>query len=133
MAKYTKELPQVLVLKRTFVQKFPNGQQVALYHSDLLDQYITVPLIDSQFKTTKESVIEILNRISDEDIVENITFLDESELNINKECADIILNSGKINEMTFLEELISSEKSFLSLLEQTIIEQEVITEQESNQ
>ena len=39
-----KELPQLLVLKRTFTQRFPNGQQVALYHSEALDQYITIPL-----------------------------------------------------------------------------------------
>lgn len=123
-----KELPQVLVLKRSFVQKFPNGQQVALYHSDFLDQYITVPLIDSQFSTTKESILDTLQRISEKDIVENIIFNDNSELNINKECADIILQSTKINEELFLEEISASEKSFLSILEQ-----EVIQEQESQE
>lgn len=129
MHKKIKELPQVLVLKRSFVQRFPNGQQVALYHSDFLDQYVTVPLMDSQFSTTKESVIETLKRISEQDIIENIKFEDDTELNINKECADIILGSCEINDDLFLEKLISSEKSFLLILEQTI-DQEVISEQE---
>lgn len=112
-----KELPQVLVLKRTYIQRFPNGQHVALYHSDALDQYITVPLDGSQFSNTTESILDILDIISKENIVETLIFNDLSELNINKECADIILNYLQINgELS--ENIAESDKRFLEILEQ---------------
>jgi hypothetical protein len=112
-----KELPQVLVLKRTFIQRFPNGQQVALYHSDHLDQYITIPLDGSQFSNTTEAVIEKLNQISENNDTQTILFDDLSELNINKECADVILNFIESNEEV-IEHLTVSDKSFLEVLEQ---------------
>jgi len=112
-----KELPQVLVLKRTFIQRFPNGQQVALYHSDHLDQYITIPLDGSQFSNTTEAVIEKLNKISENNDTQTILFDDLSELNINKECADVILNFIESNEEV-IEHLTVSDKSFLEVLEQ---------------
>lgn len=112
-----KELPQVLVLKRTFIQRFPNGQQVALYHSDHLDQYITIPLDGSQFSNTTEAVIEKLNKISENNDTQTILFDDLSELNINKECADVILNFIESNEEV-IEHLTASDKSFLEVLEQ---------------
>ena len=112
-----KELPQVLILKRTYVQRFPNGQHVALYHSDALDQYITVPLDGSQFSNTTESILGVLNTISQEDIVETLVFNDSTELNINKECADIILNYLQSNE-ELSENIAESDKKFLEILEQ---------------
>lgn len=117
MAKKNKDLPQVLVLKRTYIQRFPNGQQVALYHSDHLDQYITIPLDGSQFSNTTEAVIEKLQQISENDEVQSLVFEDLSELNINKECADIILKFIETNE-ELVEHLIVSDKSFLEVLEQ---------------
>lgn len=115
--KREKDLPQVLILKRAFIQRFPNGQQVALYHSEHLDQYITVPLDGSQFSNTTEAVIEKLTQISETDDVQTILFDDLSELNINKECADIILNFISSNE-ELIEHISISDKSFLELLEQ---------------
>ena len=97
-----KDLPQVLVLKRTYIQRFPNGQQVALYHSDHLDQYITIPLDGSQFSNTTENVLEKLYKISEEDSIETINFMDESSLDINKECADILLDYIKDRKSTRL-------------------------------
>lgn len=114
-----KDLPQILVLKRTFIQRFPNGQQVALYHSDLLDQYITVPLDGSKFSNTTESVYNTLLAISESDSVKNIKFEDDSELNINKECADVILQFLD-NQEELIEQLALSDKSFLEILEQAV-------------
>lgn len=114
-----KELPQVLVLKRAYIQRFPNGQQVALYHSDALNQFVTVPLDDSQFSNTTESFIDQLTQISENDATETLRFDDASELNINKECADIILNFITSNE-EISEHLSISDKSFLEVLEQAV-------------
>lgn len=115
------ELPQILILKRTYVQRFPNGQQVALYHSEHLDQFITVPLDlhkgGSKFSNTSESVIEQLSEISENDEMQTILFDDLSELTINKECADVIL--GFISSHEELAEQISiSEQCFLEILKQ---------------
>jgi hypothetical protein len=112
-----KDLPQVLVLKRAYIQRFPNGQQVALYHSDHLDQYITIPLDGSQFSNTTEAVIQKLNQISENNEVQTLLFDDLSELNINKECADVILNFIESHEEV-IEHLNISDKSFLEVLEQ---------------
>jgi hypothetical protein len=126
------DLPQVLVLKRTFIQRFPNGQQVALYHSDYLDQYITVPLDSSQFSNTTEAVIEKLKNISENNDIQTILFDDLSELNINKECADVILEFILIDE-ELDERISSSDKSFLEILEQAIQKLSDITESEQQQ
>jgi ethanolamine ammonia-lyase small subunit len=112
-----RDLPQVLILKRTYIQRFPNGQQVALYHSEHLNQYITVPLDGSKFSNTSESVLEKLTQISENDDIQPIIFNDLSELNINKECADVILNFISNNE-ELAEQLHVSDKSFLEILEQ---------------
>ena len=118
MIKKKKDLPQVLILKRTYIQRFPNGQQVALYHSEHLDQYITVPLDGSQFTNTTESILTKLNQISENDDIQTILFDDLSELNINKECADVILNF--IGEKQLDEKVCISDKNFLELLTQAI-------------
>lgn len=114
-----KDLPQVLVLKRAFIQRFPNGQQVALYHSEHLDQYITVPLDGSHFSNTTESFVQQLKQISEQNDTQTLLFNDLSELNINKECADIILSFLENNE-EIKEHLSISDKSFLEVLEQAV-------------
>jgi hypothetical protein len=127
-----KDLPQVLILKRTYVQRFPNGQQVALYHSEHLHQFITVPLDGSSFSNTTESVLEKLTQISENDDIGVIIFDDQSELNINKECADVILNFINNNE-ELAEELHVSDKSFLEILEQAAQLQSTDLSEESGQ
>jgi hypothetical protein len=128
-----RDLPSVLVLKRAFIQRFPNGQQVALYHSDHLDQYITVPLDGSQFSNTTESVLERLKEISEEDSIQTLVFADLSEININKECADIILTYLESNE-ELIEQVGISEGSFIGLLEKAARElNESITESEEKE
>lgn len=130
--KIHKDLPQVLILKRTYIQRFPNGQQVALYHSEHLDQFITVPLDRSGFSNTSESVLEKLNQISENDDIGAIMFNDSSELNINKECADVILNFIN-NHEELAEQLHVSDKSFLEILEQAAQLQSTDLSEESGQ
>lgn len=127
-----KDLPQVLILKRTYIQRFPNGQQVALYHSEHLNQFITVPLDGSQFSNTTESVLEKLTQISENDDIQNIIFNDLSELNINKECADVILEFIS-NHEELAEQLHVSDKSFLEILEQAAQLQSTDLSEESGQ
>lgn len=115
--KIHRDLPQILILKRTYIQRFPNGQQVALYHSEHLDQFVTVPLDGSQFSNTTESVLEKLIQISENDDIGVIVFNDSSELNINKECADVMINFIN-NHEELAEQLHVSDKSFLEILEQ---------------
>ena len=127
-----KDLPQVLILKRTYIQRFPNGQQVALYHSEHLKQFITVPLDGSTFSNTTESVLEKLINISENDDIGTIVFNDSSELNINKECADVILNFIN-NHEELAEQLHVSDKSFLEILEQAAQLQSTDLSEESGQ
>jgi len=114
-----KDLPQVLILKRQYIQRFPNGQQVALYHSDVLDQFVTVPLDGSQFSNTTESILSQLQTISDNDDIEAIVFEDLSELNIDKECADIILEYIS-NNPDITESINSSDTNFLNILKEAV-------------
>ena len=64
-----------------------------------------------------------------------ILFKDLSELNINKECADIILNyidSGNIQEEQILS-LIDSDKEFLNILESAVQNSQQDSEEESEE
>lgn len=117
-----KTLPQILILKRKFTQRFPNGYEVGLYYSDDLQQYISIPLQDSHIGITKESVLESLNNISEQDIIDNIQFQDSSELTLNKECADIVLNYIKEHD----DDISLSDKSFLEILSKATITEEEI-------
>jgi hypothetical protein len=130
--KIHRDLPQILILKRTYIQRFPNGQQVALYHSEHLDQFVTVPLDGSQFSNTTESVLEKLTQISENDDIGVVIFNDSSELNINKECADVILDFISKNE-ELAEQLHVSDKSFLEILEQAAQLQSTDLSEESGQ
>jgi len=115
--KKNKDLPQILILKRKYIYRFPNGQNVALYHSEQLNQYITVPLDNSQFTNTTESVLNVLQNISESDEIKNVIFEDCTELNIDKECADLVLSFIDINQ-ELKEEVGLSETSFLQILKQ---------------
>ena len=43
-----KEMPSVLILKRKAIRVYPDNQKVALYYSQALDKYITIPYNDIQ-------------------------------------------------------------------------------------
>lgn len=44
-----KEMPSVLILKRKAIRVYPDNQKVALYYSQALDKYVTIPYNDIQF------------------------------------------------------------------------------------
>ena len=44
-----KEMPSVLILKRKAIRVYPDNQKVALYYSQALDKYVTIPFNDVQF------------------------------------------------------------------------------------
>jgi hypothetical protein len=48
--------PAVLVMRRTAIRMFPNGQKIALYKVDKLNKFITVPYDD------KDSMIMTTNK-----------------------------------------------------------------------
>ena len=43
-----KEMPSVLILKRKAIRVYPDNQKVALYYSQALDKYVTIPYNDIQ-------------------------------------------------------------------------------------
>jgi hypothetical protein len=43
-----KEMPSVLILKRKAIRVYPDNQKVALYYSQSLDKYVTIPYNDIQ-------------------------------------------------------------------------------------
>ena len=43
-----KEMPSVLILKRKAIRVYPDNQKVALYYSQVLDKYVTIPYNDIQ-------------------------------------------------------------------------------------
>lgn len=43
-----KDLPSVLILKRKAIRVYPDNQKVALYYSQALDRYVTIPYNDIQ-------------------------------------------------------------------------------------
>lgn len=111
-----KDLPQVLLLKKKYLYNFPNGQSVGLYYSDHLNQYITV-MVENSPALKIESIINTLHGISEKDETDTVVFEDTSELNINKECADLVLNYIEKNQ-ELLESISTSEGSFLEILKQ---------------
>lgn len=48
------DIPAVLVMRRTAVRMFPNGQKIALYKVDKINKYITIPYTDDQWVMTAE-------------------------------------------------------------------------------
>jgi hypothetical protein len=44
-----KDMPSVLILKRKAIRVYPDNQKVALYYSQVLDKYVTIPFNDIQF------------------------------------------------------------------------------------
>ncbi len=65
-----KEMPSVLILKRKAIRVYPDNQKVALYYSQALDKYVTIPYNDIQFglneakKPEKETPEERKRRIA---------------------------------------------------------------------
>lgn len=112
-----KDFPGTLILQRKSISQFPNGPKVALYYADKIKKYFTVTLEDSQLQS--EEFLNILENVDEE--VTEISFNDESTLNINKECSDIVLeylNNINTEEKQILEQyILESSTNFLEVLE----------------
>ena len=53
-----KDIPTVLILKRKAIRVYPDNQKVALYYSQALDKYVTIPFSDIQTSLNEEDQIE---------------------------------------------------------------------------
>lgn len=102
MKSNVKTFPGTLILQRKSISQFPNGPKVALYYSEKIKKYFTVTLEDYQ-QLYSEEFINTLEGI-DEDIIQ-ISFNDDTTLNINKECSTAMLG--------YLDELNSEEKQIV--------------------
>jgi hypothetical protein len=53
-----KKMPTVLILKRKAIRVYPDNQKVALYYSQALDKYVTIPFNDIQTGINEEDLNE---------------------------------------------------------------------------
>lgn len=53
---HTQDPPAVLMMRRTAIRQYPNGQRVALYHVDKLNTYVSIPYNIAPFKDQPQSV-----------------------------------------------------------------------------
>lgn len=120
--KILSELPSTLVFNKKGVQNFPNNQKVALYYCESLKKYFSIAYNKSglELMESDNSFIEKL-RILEE--VEPIYFEDGSSLNIDKDCAQSIIDvydSLSEEQQEFEEFILESEKNFLSILKYSV-------------
>ena len=50
--------PNILIMRRTSIRQYPNGQRVALYFVDKINKYVTVPYTASQWSSSGPPVEE---------------------------------------------------------------------------
>jgi hypothetical protein len=50
-----RDIPSVLILKRKAIRVYPDNQKVALYYSQALDKYVTIPFSDIQLGINEET------------------------------------------------------------------------------
>lgn len=109
------EAPSQLMLQLKNVQQFPNGQKVALYFCPTIKKYFS-------FVYGKEGVIsentDFLERLQLIEDVEEITFNDESKLNIDTSCSELILSlyESTDEKENFLDYIQESDVNFLNAL-----------------
>jgi hypothetical protein len=118
MKSRVRDFPGTLILQRKSISQFSNGPKVALYYADKLKKYFTVTLDDKQ-QLQSEDFLSMLENF-DEDVTE-ISFNDDTKLNINKECSNLVLeylNNINIEEKEILEQyILESSDNFLEVLE----------------
>jgi hypothetical protein len=59
-----KDIPAVLILKRKAIRVYPDNQKVALYYSQALDKYVTIPFSDIQAGLNEEQIDELWTKIA---------------------------------------------------------------------
>ena len=110
------EPPAVLVLKRKAVRLYPDGTRVALYWSDKLKKYFSVPygpaidsttqaeeyireLIESEELLLNDGNVVSLNEETKRQIIETYSRLDESNKEVFwQSLTESVITFGKINE-----------------------------------
>lgn len=120
--KMLKSPPQNIVFGLVSVQPFPKNQKVALYFSKELKKYFSMSYGKNGIELS-ESDFSIIDKLKNIDEVEPLHFNDGSTLNIDKQCADNIievyedLTEGKSD---FQEYILESDKHFLSILNYSV-------------
>lgn len=100
----TRELPNVLVMRKKSVRQFQNGQRVALYQIDGLNRYVTVPygniaLTAEETEVIEEDVMHHLNNIASNHTAKTIKFKDGSSMKVDVQTAHAILKvHGAVND-----------------------------------
>jgi hypothetical protein len=92
--------PAILILKRKYIRMFPGNVKVAVYYSDKLKKYITVPYSDVQLgegvdldpKPFEDKNLEILKNIVATHKDDTIRFSDGTEYDVDTEVANAILS-----------------------------------------
>jgi len=109
------EAPSQLMLQLKNVQQFPNGQKVALYFCPTIKKYFSFVYGKEGIISEECNIVEQLKLIED---VEEITFNDQSTLNIDLTCAELILSLYESTEEKeeFLDYIQESDVNFLNAL-----------------
>ena len=107
--------PALLIMRRTSVRMFPNGQRVALYFVDKVNKYVSVPYMPMQWAQQgsrghmptahmeetqiEETVMHHLQHIVDNHTARTIKFKDGKSQRVDVQTANAILKvHGSLND-----------------------------------
>jgi hypothetical protein len=82
-------MPSVLILKRKAIRVYPDNQKVALYYSQALDKYVTIPYNDIQFGLNEATK-------KDDDDKDNVRINKALKRNPKYKKVSSILKTGKV-------------------------------------
>ncbi len=104
--------PFVLVLKRKAIRLYPGSTRIALYYSDKLNKYFSVPYSTEENQSgvvqAEETIMSVLEIVRESQQSQTISYGENSEITIDVQTADAILkvynslneeNKIKITEM----------------------------------
>lgn len=121
--------PSVLVLRRKLIRNFNNGQRVALYYSDVLKKFVTVPYSDFQWSAIHEEteVSDVMDAleyminyesVNDESI---ITFNNGKSTTVDihtaKKIVEVYNELGDDNRTKLIEMINSNETQFQKVVD----------------
>lgn len=95
-----RDIPTVLILKRKAIRVYPDNQKVALYYSQALDKYVTIPFSDVQFAVNEQSYADLY---SDKEKVKSDVYDElkkkyaKSDTKLKAHTATDILRQGKVD------------------------------------
>lgn len=118
-----KDPPQTLILQKKAIQQFPNNQKVVLYYCEALKKYFSFTYDKNGMGLTESVNIKLVDKLKLIEEVEPVLFFDGSALNIDKECAEHILDlydslsEGKEEFEDYIEE---SKSNFLEILKYSV-------------